>query len=351
MKQLVVLLLLALGLVHGQEKGDKTVADLFKDELECAILQAQGKVRTDSQGKPVPCTRAPSSYQNCNCQCDSYQVRKNNQLLGNCVTPDSNGVLFCYIKGDAVCSCRDAQPSSFLTDPTTNKPRLFSYEACTTAARNQCRNQGLLDNNLGPSNFPHCSLADWKKLWPSVPITQPNPTRTPVITQPPRTTRRPVAQPLKKDENRQCPGFVPTQIRAPSQYGNCNCQCDNFSWTFFGNFGNYVMGNCASTYKGIKFCYVSGNALCSCKDIQPSTAQPGKFISFEACTKPPHNPQQRCNTGGVDNSNPKDFPHCQNSQVFCANHGFGSFTPRTPQVVNKVFLDNQKHNFNCIADL
>merc|ERR1712061_671878 len=66
----LLVLLLVLGLVHGQrprgrgEQGKKQLADFFRNELEPKVLAASRSVGT----------RAPSAYQNCNCQCDSYSV-------------------------------------------------------------------------------------------------------------------------------------------------------------------------------------------------------------------------------------------------------------------------------------
>merc|ERR1712018_698349 len=150
-------------LVHGKggEQGDKKWADLFKNKLEPNIMAAQRP-----QTKVSVSLRAPSTYQNCNCQCDSYQVSRNNQILGNCQSPDSNGILFCYVSGDALCSCRDVQPSSWLND-SNGQPRYYSYEACATAARNQCQtfNSNGLDNNLGPNDFPYCPQSQYQHFW------------------------------------------------------------------------------------------------------------------------------------------------------------------------------------------
>merc|ERR1711920_1010275 len=53
------------------------------------------------------------------------------------------------------CSCRDVQVSSFLKN-NQGRFKLYSYEACTTPPRNQCRNQGY-NSNLGDGDFPYCS--------------------------------------------------------------------------------------------------------------------------------------------------------------------------------------------------
>merc|ERR1712172_222694 len=65
-------------------------------------------------------TRAPSTYQNCNCQCDSTTWTDGSTIKGNCLTSDNNGQL-----------------------------RYYSYNACTTPPRNQCNN----NNNFGNQNW------------------------------------------------------------------------------------------------------------------------------------------------------------------------------------------------------
>merc|ERR1739844_239123 len=93
-------------------------------------------------------TRAPSTYQNCDCQCDSVTWTDGNTIKGNCRSQDKNGVLFCYVSGRAQRACGDVQQSSFL--PNNNgQLRYYSYNACTTPPRNQCRN----NNNFGNQNW------------------------------------------------------------------------------------------------------------------------------------------------------------------------------------------------------
>merc|ERR1712023_615570 len=108
-------------------------------------------------------------------------------------------------------------------------------------------------------------------------------------------------------------------------YLNCNCQCDSYTWSD----GKYTRGNCKSKAKlpgkytsatGL-FCYVSGSALCSCRDVQVSKSVTDsygrpRYYSFEACTTPPRN---RCNSYG-SNFGDGDFP-------FCVNSGSGSYRP------------------------
>merc|ERR1711884_415719 len=100
-------------------------------------------------------TRAPSTFQNCNCQCDSDTWTDGRYIRGNCRSKDRNGALFCYVSGSALCSCRDVQISSFLKN-NQGRFKYYSYEACTTPPRNQCRNSGY-NSNLGDGDFPYCS--------------------------------------------------------------------------------------------------------------------------------------------------------------------------------------------------
>merc|ERR1712066_614266 len=68
--------------------------------------RAQDKITVD--------TRAPSTYENCNCQCNSDTWTDGQTIKGNCRSKDRNGALFCYVSGTALCSCRDVQQSGFL---------------------------------------------------------------------------------------------------------------------------------------------------------------------------------------------------------------------------------------------
>merc|ERR1712020_806562 len=99
-------------------------------------------------------TRAPATYQNCNCQCNSDTWTDGPTVKGNCRSQDRNGALFCYVSGSALCSCRDIQQSSFLPD-NNGRLKYYSYEACTTPPRNQCSNYGF-NQNLGDGDYPYC---------------------------------------------------------------------------------------------------------------------------------------------------------------------------------------------------
>merc|ERR1711997_832623 len=166
--------------------------------------------------------KAASTFENCDCQCDSYKWTNGNKILGNCASPDKNGALFCYVSGRAAKACRDVQQSSSVKD-NNGRAKFYSYEACTTPPRHRCNQPGI---------------------------------------------RNPAAL-------------------GPSSYGNCDCQCDSYTWT--GN-GNVIKGNCQSRdRKGAKFCYISGRATRACRDIQQSTFlkdNNGRFryYSYEACT-------------------------------------------------------------------
>merc|ERR1712227_697953 len=80
---------------------------------------------------------------------------------------------------------------------------------------------------------------------------------------------------------------------------------------------------------GALFCYVSGSALCSCRDIQQSSFLPGnngrlKYYSYEACTTPPRN--QCSNYGFNQNLGDGDYPYCQSSGSYRPG-GSSSYRP------------------------
>merc|ERR1712018_1103848 len=130
-------------------------------------------------------------------------------------------------------------------------------------------------------------------------------------------------------------GDIKVDTRAPSDYLNCNCQCDSYTWSD----GKYTRGNCKSKAKlpgkytsatGL-FCYVSGSALCACRDVQVSKSVTDSFgrpryYSFEACTTPPKN---QCYSYG-NNFGDGDYPFCQNSGSSYrpgSSSGSGSYRP------------------------
>merc|ERR1719273_1701478 len=80
---------------------------------------------------------------------------------------------------------------------------------------------------------------------------------------------------------------------------------------------------------GALFCYVSGDALCACRDVQQSSFLPNndgrlKYYSYEACTTPPRN---QCSNYGQQNFGDGDFKYCQNGGGF---GGSSSYRPSRP---------------------
>merc|ERR1712061_452566 len=96
-------------------------------------------------------TKAPSDYQNCDCQCNSDTWTDGYQVRGNCKSADRTGARFCYISGRALNSCRDVKRSSFLED-SYGRRKYYSYEACSTPPRWQCSNFGY-GGNYGDGDF------------------------------------------------------------------------------------------------------------------------------------------------------------------------------------------------------
>merc|ERR1719336_3170881 len=80
---------------------------------------------------------------------------------------------------------------------------------------------------------------------------------------------------------------------------------------------------------GALFCYVSGSALCSCRDIQQSSFLPDnngrlKYYSYEACTTPQRN--QCSNYGFNQHLGDGDYPYCQSSGSYRPG-GSSSYRP------------------------
>jgi len=66
---------------------------------------------------------------------------------------------------------------------------------------------------------------------------------------------------------------------------------------------------------GALFCYVSGDALCACRDVQQSTFLrdsngQNKYFSYEACTTPPIAQCQQNKNGFNQNLGSGDTPFC-----------------------------------------
>merc|ERR1712001_431886 len=109
-------------------------------------LMAKDAIGQKASGKISVGGKAASTYQNCNCQCNSDTWTDGNTIKGNCRSRDRNGALFCYVSGSALRSCRDIQQSSFL--PNNNgRLKFYSYEACVTPPRNQCSNNQFFGGN------------------------------------------------------------------------------------------------------------------------------------------------------------------------------------------------------------
>merc|ERR1739844_764886 len=132
------------------------VTCLFAKETLGQAKNAQAKISIDQ--------RAPSTFENCNCQCNSDTWTDGQYIRGNCRSKDRNGALFCYVSGSALCSCRDVQVSSFLKN-NQGRFKLYSYEACTTPPRNQCNNFG--NNNFGNNNFGNNNFGGSSNYRPS----------------------------------------------------------------------------------------------------------------------------------------------------------------------------------------
>merc|ERR1712217_989385 len=112
--------------------------------------------------------------------------------------------------------------------------------------------------------------------------------------------------------------------KAVSDFQNCNCQCDSYTWTD----GTTTKGNCKSQdNNGALFCYVSGRARTACGDVQTSTTVRDNLgnlrtYSYEACTTPPRN---QCGQQGLISSliSNNQFGNNQFGNNQFANQNFG----------------------------
>merc|ERR1711953_495210 len=129
---------------------------------------------------------------------------------------------------------------------------------------------------------------------------------------------------------------IDVDTRAPSDYNNCNCQCDSYSWV---DSSGYRAGNCrASDRTGARFCYVSGSALCACRDVRISQSRPNNFngplyYSYEACATPRQDSYEcRNDNGGYYGGNfgDGDYPYCRLNSGFNANRPTQPFRPNRP---------------------
>merc|ERR1712244_22419 len=126
-----------------------------KDTMKIYILLSVILVAQEAFGQVTVKPKAPSTFQNCDCQCNSDTWTDGNEIKGNCKGRDRNGALFCYVSGRALRACRDIQQSSFLPD-NNGRLKYYSYEACTTPARNRCGQnnfQNPINQNLGDSDL------------------------------------------------------------------------------------------------------------------------------------------------------------------------------------------------------
>merc|ERR1711963_880998 len=117
-----------------------------------------GQSKIDVEKKITTGTRAASTYQNCNCQCNSDTWTDGQYIRGNCRSKDRNGALFCYVSGSALCACRDVQKSSFLKG-NDGRFKYYSYEACTTPPRHKCNNYGVGNFGDGDLTFRYCTTS------------------------------------------------------------------------------------------------------------------------------------------------------------------------------------------------
>merc|ERR1739845_175541 len=158
-------------------KTNMKLAVIGLTTILASISLAQDVVNEKAGNSIKVDTRAPSTYQNCNCQCDSYTWSDGNYIRGNCRSkaklpgPSQATGLFCYISGSALCSCRDVQRSNSVVDSYGNL-RYYSFEACTTPPRNQCTNYGWGSyggngGNYGDGDFPYCSNSGSNQGWSS----------------------------------------------------------------------------------------------------------------------------------------------------------------------------------------
>merc|ERR1712001_180322 len=115
-------------------------------------LMTKDTIGQKTSGKVTVSNRAPSTFQNCNCQCNSDTWTDGQYIRGNCRSKDRTGALFCYISGSALNSCRDVKRSSFLQN-NNGQFKFYSYEACTTPPRNQCNQNGGFNQNLGSGDI------------------------------------------------------------------------------------------------------------------------------------------------------------------------------------------------------
>merc|ERR1712226_1629295 len=89
--------------------------------------------------------KAPSPYENCNCQCHHYTWQDTyGKIQGNCKSSDGTRGRWCYVDSN---SCDDLQYSKNRRDQY-GQLRKWSYQACSTPApgTGRCAYSGGYDN-------------------------------------------------------------------------------------------------------------------------------------------------------------------------------------------------------------
>merc|ERR1711860_75896 len=117
---------------------------------------------------------------------------------------------------------------------------------------------------------------------------------------------------------------IETGLKAASGQVNCACQCSVL--TFRDKYGN-LNGDCKSTDKGAKWCYVDPQYR-NCGDLKPSTRNPGKYWTYEGCATPSLNsPQCRYfNNGNNGNYNNGNTYPCRSGTKRNGQYGNNDFT-------------------------
>jgi hypothetical protein len=113
-------------------------------QIYCLVLLATVAYAIDTvdvESKGVISQKAPSSFQNCDCQCSHYTWRDSyGKKQGNCRSSDNTGAQWCYTNSN---SCTDLKYSKNRRD-SYGSVRRWSYQACSTPSRrsNKCSNYG-----------------------------------------------------------------------------------------------------------------------------------------------------------------------------------------------------------------
>jgi len=143
-----VLSILFIGLVSAIPQQDGIS---FSKSPSKSTAKKTAKISTDAVKLNTEIgLRAASNCYNCECQCDSYGwTNKNNQFFGNCVSADKTGAKFCYVSGRSKRACRDVQQSQYRRDSFSGSKKFYSYEACTTPAKQQCYRLQNNNQNCG----------------------------------------------------------------------------------------------------------------------------------------------------------------------------------------------------------